>query len=220
MKLRIFSLLFAFLILCASFLSGKIFESYIPKVYITTPDTTGYTRSVNCTGEIVEKNREDVYLSLPVIASEVCFSVGDYVREGEIIAKIDKAATATALISSYTSGINDMMYETIRDIPQDKLKEAISVFSNSNSLSENLKSIPDCIYAGISGTITNIEISKNKPTVAYSSILTIIDDSTLVAKVAVNEENIDLVSVGTSVILTGNAFSDQEYEALVTKIYP
>ena len=220
MKLRIFSLLFVFSLLCTGLLSGKIVEACIPNVCVVTPDTTGYTRSVNCAGEIIEKNREDVYLSLPIIASEVCFSVGDYVNAGDIIATVDKAATATALISSYTSGMNEMMYEAIRDIPQDKLSEAISFFSNSSSLSDNLKSIPDCIVAGISGTITNIDIFKNKPTSAYSSIVTIIDDSTLVAKIAVNEENIDLVSVGASVVLTGSAFSDNEYEALVTQIYP
>ncbi len=220
MKLRIFSLLLVFSLFCTGLFSGKIVEAYIPKVYVITPDTTGYTRSVNCAGEIIEKNREDVYLSLPIIASDVCFSVGDYVNAGDIIAIVDKAATATALISSYTSGMNDMMYEAIRGIPQDKLSEAISIFSNSNSLSENLKSIPDYIYAGISGTITNIEISKSKPTAAYSSVVTIIDDSTLVAKIAVNEANIDLVSVGASVVLTGSAFSDEEYDALVTQIYP
>ena len=220
MKLRIFSLLIAFSLFVTSFFAEKILGSFIPKVYVITPDTTGYTRSVNCTGEIVEQNREDVYLPLPVIASEVLFSIGDYVHEGEVIAIIDKAATATALISSYTSGVNEMMYDTILNVPQEQLSEVISMFSNSVSLSDNLKSIPDYIRAGISGTLTNLEIYCNKPTTAYTSIATIVDDSTLVAKVSVNEENIDAIAVGATAILTGSAFSDEKYEACVTKIYP
>lgn len=220
MKLRIFSLFISLLLFTTSFFSGKIVYALVPKVHIIKPDATGYTRSVNCSGEIVEQNREDVYLSLPVIASEVLFSVGDYVNEGEVIAIIDKAATATALISSYTSGVNEMMYEAILNVPQEKLSEVVAMFSNSVSLSDNLKSIPTYIRAGISGTITNLEIYCNKPTTAYTSIATIVDDSTLVAKVAVNEENIDAITVGATAILTGSAFSDEKYEAYVTKIYP
>ena len=220
MKLRIFSLLIVVTVFIASIFSGEILDSFIPKVQVITPDTTGYTRSVNCTGEIVEQSREDIYLSLPVIASEVLFSVGDYVHEGEVIAVIDKAATATALIGSYTSGVNEMMYDAILNVPQEQLSEVISMFSSSVSLSENLKAIPNYIRAGISGTITDLEISCYKPTTAYSSIATIVDDSTLVAKVSVNEENIDAITVGATAILTGSAFSDEEYEAFVTKIYP
>lgn len=220
MKLRIFSLVLVFSLFVTSFFSGEFLKAFIPEVYVITPDTTGYTRSVNCTGEIVEQNREDVYLSLPIIASEVMFSVGDYVNEGEVIAVIDKAATATALISSYTSGVNEMMYESILNIPQDKLSEFMAMFSSSVSLSENLKTIPDYIRAGISGTLTNLQITCNKPTTAYTSIATIVDDSTLVAKVSVNEENIDAIAVGATAVLTGSAFSDDKYEGCVTKIYP
>jgi len=220
MKLRVFSLIMAFFILTASFFTGTIIESFIPKVSVINPDTTGYTRSVNCAGEIVEQNREDVYLSLPIIASEVRFSVGDYVNQGDVIAVIDKAATATALISAYTSGVNDMVYDAILNLPKDELSDALAVFGNSVSLSDNLKNIPNYIRAGISGTLTSLNISCNKPTTAYTSIATIVDDSTLVAKVSVNEENIDSIVVGASAVLTGSAFSDEKYDAYVSKIYP
>ena len=220
MKLRVFSLSFAFLTVVFSFFAGKIIEAYIPKVTVINPDSTGYTRSVNCTGEIVEQNREDVYLSFPIIASEVRFSVGDYVKKGDIIAVIDKTATATAIIGSYNSIINDFMYDAVLNLPKDQLEDFMSHYSDSVSLSNSLKSIPDYIVAGISGTLTQITVSCNRPTTPYSSIVTIIDDSTLVAKVAVKEENIDSIAVGASVILTGNAFGEEKYEGSVTKIYP
>lgn len=220
MKLRVFSLIMAFLILGASFFTGTFLDGFIKNVTVIRPDTTGYTRSVNCAGEIVEQNREDVYLSLPVIASEVRFSVGDYVNQGDIIAVIDKTATATALITAYTSGVNEMVYDAVLNLPKEELSDALAVFGNSVSLSDNLKSIPNYIRAGISGTLTNLNISCNKPTASYTSIATIVDDSTLVAKVSVNEENIDSIVVGASAVLTGSAFSDEKYEAYVSKIYP
>lgn len=220
MKLRIFSLLFTLFVFVFSFFTGNIIEAYVPKVTIIKPDSTGYTRSVNCTGEIIEQNREDVYLSLPIIASEVRFSVGDYVKKGDIIAVIDKTATATAIIGSYNSIINDYMYDAILSLPKEQLEEVMTSYSDSVSLSNSLKSIPNYIVAGISGTLTQISISSNKPTTPYSSIVTIIDDSTLVAKVSVKEENIDSIAVGASAVLTGSAFGEDKYEGCVTKIYP
>ena len=220
MKLRIFSLLFALCIFIFSFFIGNIIDNSIPKVTVIKPDSTGYTRSVNCTGEIVEQNREDVYLSIPIIASEVKFSVGDYVKKGDIIAIIDKPATATAIIGSYNSIVNDYMHDAILNLPKEQLEEVMNSYSDSFSLSNSLKNIPDYIVAGISGTLTQINISCNKPTTPYTSIVTIIDDNTLVAKVSVKEENIDSIAIGASAILTGSAFDEDEYEGCVTKIYP
>lgn len=220
MKLRIFSLSLAFCILLFSFFVGSIFKSTITKVELITPDCTGYTRSVNCNGEIVEQSREDIYLSLPIIASEVRCSVGDYVQKGEILAVVDKAATATSLINSYTSNVNEMIYEAALNLPIEQLAQEISYLGNSVSLSDTLKSIPTYVFAGISGTVTAIDIHTNKPTKAYTSLVTIVDDSTLVAKVSVKEDNIDLISVGAVATLSGNAFGDEKYEAYVTQIYP
>lgn len=220
MKLRIFSLFAAFLLFVASLFTESFVKVFIPSVELTKPKITGYTRSINCSGEIMEKNREDVYLSVPIIASEVFFSVGDRVEKGDIIASVDKAATAAAIISSYTSGFNEAMYEAALKLSKDELSEATAIFGNSMSLSQNLKSIPNYIRAGISGTITKMELSCNKPSSAYAPVVTIIDDSTLVAKVAVSENNINYISVGASAVLRGSAFGNTEYDALVSEIYP
>lgn len=218
MKIRLICLTFAGLLLLTSFFSGEIVLRRIPTVKIAHPDRTEYTRSVNCTGEIVERCRHDTYFSLPLMVSEVNVRVGDHVKKGEVLATVDQSATAASLISSYASASTEELYALIQNsqIPQD----AVNVFSASGSLSDHLKEIPSEIRAEISGTVTSLNLSVGTPTKAYTPVLTIIDDDSLVAKVAVSENNIEYIHLGDRATITGNAFHNRSYDAVVSAIYP
>lgn len=95
-------------------------------------------------GVVEERNKKEIFSNLPIVPSEVNFTVGDVVAQGEVIATVDINQTRLAVLN---------LVETASQIP----KEYIGAISNLSYSSEYIKSvIPTEILAEKSGKITSM----------------------------------------------------------------
>ena len=80
-----------------SFFIPSIIEGNIAKVDTIFLKSIDYAESVSTTGEIEHLNRSSIKSEFPAVISEVLIKVGDTVKKGEIVAKVDKEMTAQKL---------------------------------------------------------------------------------------------------------------------------
>ncbi|MEG2038524.1 MAG: biotin/lipoyl-binding protein, partial [Oscillospiraceae bacterium] len=81
----------------------QIILNDIPKTEYVRPVSMDYQEKVVASGYITSSAMREAYISSPLIASELRFSVGDTVQKGDVIAVIDTEQTKAALQNSITA---------------------------------------------------------------------------------------------------------------------
>lgn len=185
-------------ILCAP----AIFEEFLPKTAITQLKELEFIDSVSATGSVEQKSPNIISASSAVAIAAVCVSEGQVINSGDVVATVDKPATAKRMMEG-----------------SDYAKLA-AIGVGAGSYEDILAMIPADITASVSGTVDSITVSAGDYIEAGTAIATLIGNDNLIVKASISENAIGDIAVGQAVIITGNGFSGREYSGVVESIAP
>lgn len=209
----------------------------LPQVEYTYMEEREYSESVSGSGEIIALNSREIYVKSPVIISEIYVKVGDYVKEGDVLFKVDKELTESVLSAGMLSGIEigdiegveDILKELEKaDISYEKILELLGIYSLNikeydkyiDKIKYELDVLPETVVSNFSGVISEINISEGSMKVSTTPLVKITDTEKLSAIVSVNEIYAEDVEEGQHCVLSGSAFSNRKINGRVKKIYP
>jgi len=185
-------------------------ESYV-KVKCITPEITNRTIFVTGLGYLKEGKRTGYYFDIPVKIEQVYVKVGDEVRAGDPLLKIDLKATeltakmaAAGMISQESSSV-----ETANILEYSK--------AISSDINEILAEVPETVCAAYDCVISGITVQKDEYSDPYSPLITMSDRSFLCAEVTVDERDAEGLEIGQKAIISGNAL-ETDYIAIVVSV--
>ena len=180
----------------AAVIIPKVAESAAPLCETTSATVRSYTESIAVSGTVGYTRQQDISNPLPLVMGSYKVAVGDEVNVGDVIATVDKQASASFIES--LGKINTLA------IAAANLSTAVSL-------------IPDSITADCSGRI--ISLAGNGEAVqSGSSIAAVAKSSELVVKTAVSELDIAKVRVGQPARFTLSAYPDKVFFGKVSHI--
>lgn len=210
----------------------KIIIKSVPTVTYVKPKIDSYSTKVSCTGTVDFKDSYEMYVQTPIITTDIAFSIGDYITQGDIIASVDSQTTLAVVSNQPISAISEYIDDDILSVASlygiseesiQQFKETGSleqyIASNSNIMEKNIY-IPEIIVSPVSGIISEINIKNNVLTSNTKPVITIGNPNSLKVIASVNEALIQQVNVGDSVIITGNGFKNRTYYGVIKKKHP
>lgn len=198
------------------FAAPSVVRSSIPKVTTAVVSAQKLQQAVTCTGNIQETEKKDIYLDVPVKASNVSVEVGDYVEEGQELAVIDKQGTLQSIQTQSQSVLENYS----GGIPQSVINQFAGSSGATYDGAASVSEIPDTITAPASGIVTGLNVSNSALSDPTKAVVTVSKLDRLSVKASINEQNISDIQVGQQAVITGSGFKDKEYTAVVSKIYP
>lgn len=189
-------------IVVLSFFIPTIAKGFLPKASGTKTKVINYIGYVTATGEVVQKNKQQIVSTFPLIASEILTDAGDTVKKGQPLLKIDREQTARKLIeaSTYASATG----ASSGTIP--------------GSYEEVLKNIPEQILSDKDGIIGSVIVQKGSFINKGTPLFSLISEGDLIINVQVPENKIFKVKVGQPVEITGSGLDDKRYYGYVESI--
>ena len=201
------------LLLTFSFVYSSWTSEKVVEVQTVTLAKEEAESKVSCSGKIEETKRRDIYLDMPVMASNVQVEVGDRVKKGEVLFQVDRSATQAML--TYGSGFAGL------GVSEEVLSQVGgSSVPGSDTLSDWVDDVPREVTAPIDGVVTAINASSGSLTTAGQPVATISDLNQLQVKISIGENQMQEVTLGQTVSITGNAFEGKGYTGKIMKIYP
>ncbi len=171
-------------------------EYSAPLCETTCAQVREYTESVSGSGTVGFTRQQDITCALPLVIDTFRVDVGDEITAGDVIASVDKQASASFIES---------------------LGKVNTLAIASANLSTAVALIPDNITADCSGRI--ISVSGNGSAVqSGSSIASVAQSSDLVVKTAVSELDIAKVKEGQTARFTLAAYPDEVFFGKVSGI--
>ncbi len=163
-------------------------EEKIPVVLVTVEPQT-VRQTVKCTGKVETSESRAVYVEIPCVAKEVYVKEGQTVEQGDPLFSVDAEATRQAL--SQLAG----------------------------SLPEGATELADTqVTAPVSGVVASISVQAGEITDHTQPCATIASSEGVQIAVAIRERYLPQVQIGQKVIVTGVAFSKEEYLGTLTEI--
>lgn len=245
MKKRILIALLATAMVAGYAAMPRMVESTIPTAYYITPNFQTYENVISCTGTILSEEVRQICLQSPLVAEEVYVSVGDTVREGDPLLRVDAEKTSgmglslsliqdisddidtqgatgidwAALASSY--GLNAATSSGMdAGALEGLLADSGLITSADSGTMVTDDTVEGEILSPIAGVITSVDIQSEIPVGVGKAIVTIADNERYKALVSVREEDISRVQVGDAAKVRGVGFSGLMYTGAVIKIYP
>lgn len=191
----------ALAIACAALAAGVSYlpaavEASVPAAVSISPTEVYYSESVNTSGTLCYIGQGDVTSALPLVLSEFEVEEGDHVEVGDVIARVDRKASETFIIS---------------------LGKVSQLAAATASLSTAMSLIPEEITADRSGTVISTA-GAGAAVESGTSIATIAGTDSLVLTSAVSELNIARIQPGQPVEFTLSAYPDDVFTGTVSKI--
>lgn len=186
---------------CAALIAGvsalpAAVEASVPAAEAISPKEVYYNETICGTGTLCYLGQSDVTSALPLVISRFTVEEGDRVTAGDVIARVDRAAS-----ESFISSLGNISH----------LAAATASLSTAMSL------IPDTITADRTGKV--LSTAGNGAAVeSGSSIATIAGTDTLVLSTAVSELNISRIFLGQPVEFTCSAYPDTVFTGTVARI--
>lgn len=177
----------------------------VPMVSVVRIVQTEEEIVVHASGKIEEANVADITSQIPLAAKNVYVKVGDNIRKGEILARIDPEKTAELL--------NDLYGGTLSALP------AADIWSESliTAIMSNRELIPRTITSPVNGTVSQVHLSKNKLSTVGMPLVSVSTGGERFVRVQIKESEIAAIKVGQTVRLTGESFS-KSYNGVVKQI--
>ena len=199
---------------------------------LSLKDTKIYL-SVVAAGKIEEADKYDVIFSLPLKINKVNVDVGQVVKKGDVLFKID-IKESEKIRDSYNSSTlaTENVFSSIEDqisgvtqngsIPQD-INKTIGDMKKDITLNTDegeTVTIPDKIVSKINGVVTDIQASTDSLTKAYVPLISISSLDNMIVRAYVNESSIGSIKIGQKVYIDGDGLAIGSYTGVVQKIYP
>ncbi len=206
----------------------KIVLANTQKVPYVFPSVESFAETIEVNGEIIEGQKREIYISVPVYAEKVTISVGDMVQQGQVVAiinqEVTKAVAASSVtvpkISSEVSGDAIAALAEQYGIPVDFAAQYVPKETAPASAAKgDVEQIPREIIAPITGVVTQSSLQENVMTSMENPLITISSIEHFKAKMEVPEEKIQQVKIGDSVIVSSSSFS-AACRGKISKIYP
>lgn len=146
-------------------------------------------QTVNCTGKVVASESREVYVEIPCVAKEVYVKEGQMVKSGDVLFSVDEEATRQALAQLAGSLTNG-----VTDIAATQVK------------------------APVAGVVTSLAVRAGEMTDHTQPCATIAAGEGMQIAVAIRERFLPQVRIGQKVIVTGVAFSKEQYAGTLTAL--
>ena len=204
-------IIITYLLLTVSGFTADYFYNNVPKVSLTkaqvgvTADTASYSGTI-------QAPMYHVFLNSQAMMKEIYVQEGQYVAEGQLIARVD-INKKESISTPYHESVSLLL-------PSNIDKNAILEIINSQALQEHNVSISQSgagIYAPHSGYIKEINIQSGEYTAIGKPIFSIMDYQDMRLKIWVGEDRIGAIKLGQSVIISGNGFHNK-YSGYVDQI--
>lgn len=173
-----------------------VIESSAPVCRTDLPSVRTYSETISGTGEFSYESERDITCALPVVIQRLYVSEGDSVSAGDVIAAVDKKASA-AFIESL--GRMNMLSFAATD-----LQAATAL-------------IPEKISADCSGRVIST-CGSNSAVQSGAPVVTVAQGSELGIVAAVSELDIAKVKIGQEVMFTPAAFPNEIFLGKVSAI--
>jgi len=222
-KFRIVLLAFCLTVYSIPISAPKMILAQIPVVGTNTPEKVSYVQYINCTGEVIEEDYEDIILDIPVITSAVHVKVGDTVTVGQKLIDVDQAATIKTLANQSNDVVSVFLSSQSSNISMELISKLLSEAELTEALIERYMgsgAIPTSIYSTATGVVTAVYADEGSMTSALSTIVRISRSTDKLISLAVSESNISKVKIDQAVTITGVAFPDTTYTGRVVSIAP
>ncbi|HCD70708.1 MAG TPA: hypothetical protein DEQ68_08810 [Ruminococcaceae bacterium] len=173
-----------------------VIESSAPVCRVTSPSVRTFSETVNGTGEFSYEDERDITCALPVVVSRLYVGEGDLVSPGDVVAAVDKKASA-AFIESL--GRMNMLSFAATD-----LQAATAL-------------IPEKISADCSGRVIST-CGSNSAVQSGAPVVTVAQGNELGIVAAISELDIAKVKIGQEVMFTPAAFPNELFLGSVSAI--
>lgn len=204
--------------------------------------------TVLATGIIKPKVGAEVKVGSRVsgVVKKLSANIGDFVKEGDIIAELDNAELIAKLnqsIAAMNKSKADSAYAKLNMDRQKSLLDQNYISQQQYDLAENLSEVANAqleqaianvevakvqlsyttIYAPTSGIISSVSTQEGETVMAglaAPTFVTIIDLDRLEVQVYVDETDIGKILVGQEATFTVDTYSDTDFKGNVIAIYP
>jgi len=182
----------ALLMLTAAVIGGMQYYTHtqrqaVPTVEVTVIEKTDVKETVTCTGTVTAVEGVEVFAKMPCVAGEVAVAVGDRVRKGDVLVRVDRNATLAMALGT-----------------------AVTVDTSALSVLEQTVTAPaDGIVSAVSASEGEL-IDPTSPCVVLS------EKETVEIAVTVRESVLPKVKTGQEVTVSGVAFDKRAYHGTVS----
>lgn len=202
-------------ILLLNFYSYYFINSFV-KANVMSITTSNVENTILCSGKIQYSNKSSISTSTPSIVDKIFVNIGDKVKEGDVILRINEVK----LDETYSS------VNSIQDIDNiDNIKEVYNnILSGNKNKTNSLhpqytatgKQLE--IKASRDGTIVSINTRENEFLNSNIPAVILCDNNNLDIELKINEAQIADIKIGQDSYITGVGFKDSEYHGVVTNI--
>ena len=200
----------------ASLTPEMVLQQHV-QVSFLYPTYTLYEQQVEATGQIVARDSWSLYLDTPVIANSVHVSLGDTVREGELLAELEQMDSLPASLPALeTSSPERISSETLETLQNSKSFPALSKTGLSGGVRQQ---VPESVTSPMDGIVTALNLKQQSLNPLSQPAVTISNPDSLGATVQVGESEVAQIQVGDTVTLKGAGFPG-DYSGVVSSISP
>lgn len=229
---RLLSLLIVIVALCAAVITPNLVIKQVEKCSYVIPSQSNIKKTVTAAGVLESIDSREIYIPTALVPKKVEVSIGDFVKKGDTIAKIDLNTTKQILNNSIMAtasrftpdegsteiinGILDTFGMNLSDFG-----DAQAVFSQIKSIEKTTKTvIPEKIISPIEGVVTALQLQQGNLCQPTGAVAKIDDLSNMKAVINIAENNSESVKLGQSVLLDGVGFNGKKVSGYISKIYP
>lgn len=231
MAKKVFLIVFAaFAVFTVSRIPQKIIDKSYEVSYVFPKNIT-ITNEVTASGTVTAPVEYELYLNSLAYIEKIHVTVGQQVGAGEKIFDVDTQKTKA--IAENSGGSGEVLPNSGYNFSENELEAFFSLYEsmggNVSEITENYQKtetsaaqipVEANIFSPINGTITGINIKENTLYPGSLPAMVIADLNNLTVVVDVKQNQVDKVKLGSMVKITFNTGSLQEYEGVVSKIYP
>lgn len=183
-------------------------ENMTVRVSLTRPAVISAAEETRVSGVVEQPYQTSWAPELPVVLGEVYYTAGDAVKAGDVLAKVDIAATKDALFS---------LIETASLIPEEYLAAVSDIRIDESLLSAV---IPETVTAESAGVLLRSALSPGALLLPGQEAYAIGQEGDLCIKLTVPETEIARVEKGDLVVFSTSGTGEKRYGAVVTRIAP
>ena len=178
-------------------------QASAPLVEVASVERQDMEISVFCTGKIEAGKSVEVNTEIPVVARPAV-SVGDFVKSGDLLARVDTGATLEQIAALYSVPLSSVHYTT------EEGEAEVYYNGQTYTLAETILSPTD-------GQVTQLNINEGEPGGVDQPLAVVSQGGAYQIKANVNESLVPKIKIGQRALITGSGFLGQ-YEGKVSSV--
>lgn len=203
-KGRYILIIFVLVVAIGSYFIPGIIAGTLPTTSVTKMADYDYTESVSVWGVVDKKDKLEVTSSCAFIVDKVDVAVGDTIKKGQVIAVVDKDATAKKFVEAAS-------FATMAGSGQ----------MNLNAIyTQAYEALPDKMYSSLDGVVETVNMKVGDYIDKDTMIVSLVSSGNLIVSVPVPEKKITSIKVGQPAEISGYGFSEENNYGYVLSISP